>query len=82
MVSITLSIPSKIREEMKQFPNVNWSGFVRTCIESKAKQLVWKQKMLAKLKEEEESGFTDWTVKVGRKLKKDIAKKLKSDNLL
>ena len=82
MVSITLSIPSKVRGEMKQFPEINWSGFVRACIESKAKQLVWKQEILAKLKQEDDSGFTEWTVKLGREARKDRFEELKKKGLL
>ena len=77
MVSITLSVPEKTREQMKIFPDVNWSAFVRSCIESKAKQLAWKQEMLSKLKEEKESGFTDWTIEMGDKMKKGAWEKLK-----
>ena len=75
MVSITLSIPEQVREQMKRFPEINWSGFVRKSIEEKAKQLAWKEEMLKKLKEEDESGFTDWTIEMGRKLKEGIAKR-------
>jgi len=78
MVSITLSIPEKTREQMKKFSDVNWSAFVRLCIESKAKQLAWKQEMLAKLKEE--SGFTEWSVDMGNKLNKGILERLKKKN--
>ena len=82
MVSITLSIPEKTREEMKKFSDVNWSAFVRACIESKAKQLSWKQEMLAKLKEEQETGFTDWTIAKGRELNESIAERLKKEKLV
>ena len=77
MVSITLSIPEKTREEMKKFSEVNWSAFVRSCIEAKAKQLSWKQEMLAKLKEEDESGFTEESINIGRKIKEGMWKKYK-----
>lgn len=75
MVSITLSIPESVREVMKKFPEVNWSGFVRATIEEKTKKLAWKEEMLKKLGKENESGFTDWTIETGRKLKKDISKR-------
>jgi hypothetical protein len=77
MVSITLSIPEETREEMKRFSDVNWSAFVRSCIESKAKQLAWKQEMLAKLKEEDESGFTEESIRIGRKIKEGMWKRYK-----
>jgi predicted NUDIX family NTP pyrophosphohydrolase len=82
MVSITLSVPEGIRAEMKQFPEVNWSGFIRACIEAKAKQLAWKQTMLAKLKQEDNSGFTEWAVKLGKDARQDRFKELKKKGLL
>ena len=80
MVSITLSVPEKTREQMKMFSDINWSAFVRSCIESKANQLAWKQEMLAKIKEEKESGFTDWSIEMGNKLNKGISERLKKKN--
>lgn len=82
MVSITLSVPEKTREQMKRFSEINWSAFVRSCIESKTEKLSWKQEMLAKLKQEDESGFTDWTIEKGRELNKGISNKLKSKKLI
>lgn len=82
MVSLTLSVPEDVRKEMKEFDEVNWSAFVRKCIESKARELRWKQEMLKKLKQEDESGFTDWTVKKGRKVNEGISKRLKEEGLL
>lgn len=62
---------------MKKFSDVNWSAFVRSCIESKTKQLSWKQEMLAKLKEEDESGFTEESIRIGRKIKEGMWKRYK-----
>lgn len=82
MVSITLSVPEKTRNEMKQFSEINWPRFVRTCIESKTKQLIWKREMLEKLKQEDDSGFTDWTIEMGHKVNKGITDRLKKEGLL
>ena len=82
MVSITLSVPEEVRDKMKRFPEINWSGFVRICIESKAKQLAWKDEMLNKLKQEDESGFTDWCAEMGRKVNKGVAERLEKEKLL
>lgn len=82
MVSITLSVSEQVRKEMKQSPEVNWSGFIRSCIESKSKELAWKREMLAKLKQEDDSGFTDWTIEMGRKVNKGVAERLKKEGLL
>ena len=79
MPSITLSVPEETREKMKEFSEINWSGFVRSCIESKAKRLAWKQEMLAKLKQEDESGFTDWSIEIGNKIKQGMWEKYKQE---
>jgi hypothetical protein len=82
MVSITLSVPPEVRKKMKQFPEVNWSALIRKLIEEKVAMLSLKEKLLSKLKEENESGFTDWTIELGRRVKEDSAKKLKKEGLL
>ena len=81
MVSITLSVPEKTKELMSEFPEINWSGFIRKCIEERTKQLAWREEMLAKLKKEDESGFTKWTVEMGRKVNEGMAKRLKKEGL-
>jgi hypothetical protein len=81
MVNITLSIPAELKNTMNEFPEINWSGLVRVTIESKAKQLRWKQEMLKKIKEEDKSGFTNWTIEMGRKVNDSIVDKLKDKKL-
>ena len=82
MVSITLSVPKEVRVQMKSFPEINWSGFVRVSIEEKTRQLSWKREMLNKLKQEDESGFTDWCIEMGRKVNKGVSEQLKKEKLL
>ncbi|HIG94170.1 MAG: hypothetical protein QT05_C0039G0012 [archaeon GW2011_AR13] len=82
MVSITLSIPEEVREQMKRFSEINWSAFVRSCIESKAKELAWKQEMLEKLNSPEEQELIKWSVELGRKAKEERLKDLKKRKLL
>jgi len=65
MVSITLSVSEEVRETMKKFPEINWSGLVRTCIIEKAKQLSIKKELLKELAEEKD--FNEWAVNVVRK---------------
>jgi negative regulator of sigma E activity len=67
MVSITLSVPDETRELMNRFSEINWSGFIRKSIEEKAKELSWKEEMLKQINEEKSSGFTDWTIELGKK---------------
>ena len=77
MVSITLSVPEDVREQMKRFPEVNWSGFVRASIESKVKQLSWKEKMLKKLASENE--FDAVALEIGDKIKEGMWKRYKKE---
>ncbi|MEK6913761.1 MAG: hypothetical protein AABW47_03775 [Nanoarchaeota archaeon] len=65
MVSITLSVPEEVRETMKKFPEINWSGLVRTCIIEKAKTLNMKENLLKDLSKEKE--FNEWAVNIVRK---------------
>ena len=65
MVSITLSVPEEIRKLMKDFPEVNWSGFIRKSLEEKARQLKLKEEMLKELEGEED--FNKWAVDLIRK---------------
>ena len=79
MPSITLSVPEKTREQMKLFSEINWSALVRSCIESKTKQLAWKQEMLAKLEQEDKSGFTDLSIEIGDKIKQGMWERYKQE---
>ncbi len=82
MVSITLSIPEEVRKQMKKFSEINWSAFVRSCIESKTKELAWKQEMLEKLNSPEEQELIKWSVELGRQAKKERLKDLKKRGLV
>ena len=64
MVSITLSVPEDIREIMKRFPEINWSGLVRKSIIEKAQELKTKEELLSQLSKERE--FSDWAVRIIR----------------
>ena len=77
MPSITLSVPERVRELMKQFPEVNWSGFVRGSIEAKVRGLLWKQQMMEKLESEEP--FDKLALEIGDKIKEGAWKRLKTE---
>ncbi len=68
MVSITLSVSEDVKQKMNEFHEMNWSGFIRSCIEEKTKELSWKEEMLKKLKAEKD--LIDWSVSMGKKIKK------------
>ncbi len=77
MVSITISVPEEVRELMKKFPEVNWSGLVRQCINEKAERLRLREEFLKDL--EKEKDFIDWSVELGRKAKKGRFERLKKN---
>lgn len=64
MVSITVSVPPKVKELMREFPEVNWSGFVKKSIEEKVKRLGKLEELRKELDKEQE--ITDWAVKLQR----------------
>jgi hypothetical protein len=71
MVSVTLSVPEETRKTMKEFSEINWSGFIRQCIMEKAKRMKTRSRMLEELQKERE--FNEWAVKLvreGRKAKR------------
>jgi len=39
MANITLSIPENLKEEMEEFPEINWSEVARTSIKQKISHL-------------------------------------------
>ncbi|TXT53230.1 MAG: hypothetical protein BAJALOKI2v1_1110008 [Promethearchaeota archaeon] len=39
MTNLTLSIPKKLKEEMEEFPEINWSEVARDSIKKKIAQL-------------------------------------------
>ena len=66
MPSVTFALPERSKEEMKQFPWVNWSEVARQEIMRKEKL----QELLGKLETKEEKELIDWTVALGKKIKR------------
>ncbi len=80
MVSITLSVPDDINQKMDHHSEINWSGFIRKCIEEKAKDLTWQETMLKKL--ESDAEFEQWSIAMGKKVNKSLAERLKKEKLV
>lgn len=75
MANITISVPEKLKAKMNKFPEINWSKMTRILLSQKIKRLELLKEldeMLvdSKLSEEE-------CKKLGKKLKKEIAKDYK-----
>jgi len=75
LVSVTLAIPDEVRQKMNEFPEMNWSGFIRQSIIEKTKELEWREKMLKQLKKEEH--LDNWAVDLQKKARKGRAAQLK-----
>ncbi|MBS3145377.1 hypothetical protein J4414_01080 [Candidatus Woesearchaeota archaeon] len=75
MVSITVSVPGEVKDKMKKFPEMNWSGFVAKSIIEKTKELSWKEELVKQFREEKD--MTDWAVKLQRRARKGRYNKLK-----
>ncbi len=73
VVSITLSVPEDVKRTMEKYREINWSGFIRKCIEEKTKQLSWEDAMLKKLERDRE--FEQWAVEMGKKLNKSMTER-------
>ena len=75
MESITLSVPDETRKLMKEFPDVNWSGFVRKAIEERARELKRIEGLKRELAKERE--FDTWAISVVRDGRKGRAQQLR-----
>lgn len=82
MVSLTLAIPNEMKLEMERFPEMNWSGFVRQCIEKKTNELSWKEKMLLKLNSPKEIDLMRWSLDLQAKSRKGRAEELRKQGFL
>jgi len=80
MVSITLSVPEKTKKLMNQFPEINWSGYIRKRIMQKVDELQWEQRMLEKLKKDQ--ALSDWGIDLVEKDRKKRVKELRKKGLL
>ena len=80
MVSITVSVPDKTRKLMKEFPEMNWSGFVKKSIIEKAKRLVKLEELMKELDDEQD--INDWSVKLQRASRSGRLDALKKKGLI
>ena len=80
MVSITLSVPEEVKTKMDQFPEMNWSGFVRQKILDKIEDLGMKKELLKAF--EEEKDIREWAVRAQRRWRKGRLEELKKQGLL
>jgi len=80
MPTITLSVPENLKREMEQFREINWSEVSREAISEKIKKLEL-LKVLDKLASKSELTDKD-CLELGKKVNKNILKKLKDRGLI
>ena len=73
MVSVTLSVPEDLKQEMDSFPEMNWSAVAREAIKKKVT-------MLEKFREfTKDSKFTEEeALELGTEMSRKIAKRILS----
>jgi len=75
MANITISIPKELKVKMSKFPEINWSKLTRILLTQKIKRLELLKELDVMLAD---SKLTDEECeKLGKKLKKEIAKDYK-----
>ena len=70
MVSITLSVPEEMKDEMEKFPEINWSEVARQSIDEKLEEL----RFLEEFKKESDLTQEE-AVKLGRQLNEELAER-------
>ena len=80
MVSITFSVSPEVRRMMKEYPEMNWSGYIKNMINQKVTELSWRDSMLKKLKQEQE--FDDWAVRIQKSSRTGRLAQLKRKGLI
>jgi len=70
MVTMTLAVPSELKEKMEEFPEMNWSEIARQAFTQKIKDL----EFLRKFRENSTMTEED-AIRLGRELNKKVSKR-------
>jgi len=70
MVTLTLAVPTELKQKMDSFPEMNWSEIARQAFSQKLKDLEFLRKFKEKSTLTEEDAL-----RLGRELNKNLAKK-------
>ena len=70
MVNMTLSIPKELKDQMDQFPEINWSEVARIAIRDKIADLNLLKEFTSKSELTEENAL-----ELGRKVSKALSKR-------
>lgn len=75
MVTLTLSVPQELKEEMDETPEINWSEVARAAIKEKIKQLKAFNALVANSKLTEEDAL-----ELGKKINKSLHERLRKEH--
>ena len=70
MVSVTLAVPKDLKEQMDEFPIINWSEVARQAISEKIRELKLLKEITSKSRLSENDALT-----IGKKVKAGIARR-------
>jgi hypothetical protein len=70
MVNVTLAVPSEMKHKMDGFAEINWSAAAREAFDQKIRYL----ELIKKFKSDSTMTEPD-TIRIGRKLNEQLAKK-------
>ncbi len=74
MTTMTLSVPAELKHKLEEFPEINWSAVARQAFMQKIKDLEFLKEFKAESEMTEEEA-----VKLGKKVRKKLAKKFRED---
>ena len=72
MTTMTLAVPSELKDKMEKFPEMNWSEVARQAFTQRIKDLEFLKKFKSDSTLTEEDAL-----RLGRKLNKNLAKRYK-----
>jgi len=70
MVNMTLSVPKELKNQMDEFPEINWSEIARQAFKEKIKDMRFLKEFKSKSKLTEEDA-----IKLGKKVSRSLGKK-------
>ena len=74
MTTMTLAVPSELKDKMEKFPEMNWSEVARQAFLQRIKDLEFLRKFKSDSTLTEEDAL-----RLGRELNKNLAKRYKKD---
>lgn len=74
MTTMTLAIPTELKNKLEEFPEINWSEVARQAFMQKVKDLEFLREFKSESKMTEEEAL-----RLGREVRKGIAKRVRGE---